>query len=58
MNLSDLSISSWSKLHEAFIANFKGTYDRPLTMNDLRVIRQGLEEPLRKFIQRFNQGKN
>ena len=40
MNLPELSISSCSKLREAFIANFKGRYDRPLTINDLRIVHQ------------------
>ena len=39
MNLPVLSISSWSELAQAFIANFKGTYERPLTINDLRSVR-------------------
>ena len=35
MNLSELSISSWSDLAQMFIANFKITYERPLTIKDL-----------------------
>ena len=58
MNLLELSISSWGDLCEAFITNFKGTYDRLLTINDMRAFRPGLEEPLRKFIQRFSQVRN
>ena len=39
-------------------ANFKGTYERGLTYNDLRGVRQKPGETLRKYIQRFSQVRN
>lgn len=50
MNLPKESISSWEDLCKQFVANFKGTSDRPLTLNDPRLVRQRPGEPLRKFI--------
>jgi hypothetical protein len=58
MNLPEASISSWSELCQQFIAKFKGTYERPLTLNDLCTVRQGPGETLRKYIQRFSQVRN
>ena len=52
MNLPEDSISLWGEL---FIANFKGTYDRALTMNELRRVKQRPDETLRQYIQRFSQ---
>ena len=42
-------------LCDVFIANFRGTYERPLTKNNLKAVRQAPGEMLRKFIQRFSQ---
>lgn len=53
-NLHEASISSREDLCKQFVANFAGTSDRPLMLNDLRVVRQHPEEPLRKFIQCFS----
>ena len=39
MNLPKASISSWAELCSQFIGNFKGTWDRSLTINDLRRVR-------------------
>ena len=39
MNLPDDSIDSWEDLCRRFVANFKGTHERYLTYNDLRVVR-------------------
>ena len=50
MNLPKASISSWAELSSQFIANFKGTQDRSLTINDLRRVRQHRDETLRKYI--------
>src|SRR5664279_1744907 len=58
MNLPEGSVSSWGELCEQFVANFKGTYERPLTLNDLRAVRQRPGETLRKYIQRFSQVRN
>ena len=49
MNLPEESISSWTDLCEQFVANFKATYERPLTLNDLRAVRQRPGETLRSF---------
>ena len=40
-----------------FIANFKGTRDRPPAMGDLRCIKQQPRETLQKYIQRFNSAR-
>ena len=45
-------------LCNAFIANFRGTYERPHTKKDLKAERQAPGETLCKFIQRFNHGGN
>ena len=58
MNLPEGSISSWSELCRQFVSNFRGTHDRPLTLNDLRAVRQRPGETLRKYIQRFSQVRN
>src|SRR5664279_1759796 len=58
MNLPEGYISSWGELCEQFVANFKGTYERPLMLNDLRAVRQRPGEMLRKYIQRFSQVRN
>jgi len=58
MNLPEASISSWGELCEQFVANFRGTYEHPLTHNDLRAVRQRPGETLRKYIQRFSQVRN
>ena len=42
MNLPEGSIASWWPLCDAFIANFRGTYDRPLTKNDLKADRKSV----------------
>ena len=54
MNLPEASVSSWSEFCDQFVANFKGTHDRPLTINDLQHVRQRPNETLRKYIQRFS----
>ena len=50
-NLPEKSIDSWADLCTQFVANFKGTYERAHTYNDLRVIKQRSGETLRKYIQ-------
>ena len=57
-NLPADSIDSWEELCRCFVANFKGTYERGLTYNDLRAVRQKPGETLRKYIQRFSQVRN
>jgi hypothetical protein len=58
LNLPEDSIDSWEDLCKQFVANFKGTYERALTYNDLRAVRQKSGETLRKYIQRFSQVRN
>ena len=57
-NLPAESINTWEELCRCFVANFKGTYERGLTYNDLRAVHQKLGETLRKYIQRFSQVRN
>ena len=58
MNLPESSIPSWAELCDQFVANFKGTYGRPLTKHDLQAVRQRSGEMLHKYIQRFSQVRN
>ena len=55
MNLPEGSISSFEELCLQFVANFKGSYERHLTLNDLRAVRQRHDETLRQYLQRFYQ---
>ena len=54
MNLPENTIDTWEDLCKVFVANFKGTYERTLTYNDLRAVRQKPDETLRRYIQRFS----
>jgi hypothetical protein len=58
MNLPEVSIATWGKLCEQFVANFSATYERPCTKNNLHAIVQRPKETLRKFILRFSQVRN
>ena len=58
MNVPEASIRSWGELCEQFVANFKGTYEHPLSLNDLHALKQRQGETLRKYIQRFSQVRN
>ena len=58
MNLPENTIDTWEELCKCFVANFKGTYERGLTYNDLRAVRQKPGETLRRYIQRFSQVRN
>ena len=57
-NLQRGSISSWSQFRGAFIENFKSTYKRPASLEELRACRQGTRETLRAYIQRWTILKN
>jgi len=57
-NLRRGSISSWSQFRGAFIENFKSTYKRPASLEELRACRQGTRESLRAYIQRWTILKN
>lgn len=55
MHLPANSISFWTELCDKFVGTFTGGYQPPKTINDLRRVVQRDDEPLRKFIQQFNQ---
>src|SRR4051812_32065720 len=52
-NLPRGSISSWRQFCEAFIENFKSTYKRRASLEELRACKQGTRETLRAYIQRW-----
>ena len=58
MNLLEGSIHSFEELCLQFVANFKGSYERHLTLNDLRAVRQRPDEMLRQYLQRFYQTRH
>ena len=57
-NLPRGSISSWKQFRGAFIENFKSTYKRPPSLEELRACKQGTREILRAYIQRWTILKN
>src|SRR3954464_15482957 len=57
-NLPRGSISSWKQFCGAFIENFKSTYKRPVSLEELRACKQGTRETLRAYIQRWTILKN
>ena len=57
-NLRHGSISSWSQFRAAFIENFKSTYKRLASLEELRACKQGTRETLRAYIQRWTILKN
>src|ERR1043165_2799331 len=57
-NLRHGSISSWNKFRAAFIENFKSTYKRPASLEELQACKQGTRETLRAYIQRWTILKN
>src|SRR3954470_16933638 len=57
-NLPRGSISSWRQFREAFIENFKSTYKRPASLEELRAWKQGTRETLRAYIQQCTILKN
>src|SRR4051812_40099237 len=52
------SISSWTQFRAAFIENFKSTYKRPASLEELRTCKQGTRETLKAYIQRWTILKN
>src|SRR4051812_34672875 len=52
-NLQRNSIISWKQFHGAFIENFKSTYKRTASLEELRSCTQGTRESLRAYIQRW-----
>src|SRR4051812_8535989 len=57
-NLRHGSISSWAQFRAAFIENFKSTYKRPASLEELRACKQRTRETLRAYIQRWTILKN
>ena len=57
-NLQRGSISTWKEFRNAFIENFKSTYKRPASLEELRACKQGSRESLRAYIQRWTILKN
>src|SRR4051812_14701089 len=57
-NLPRGSFSSWKQFRGAFIENFKSTYKRPASLEELRAYKQGTRESLRACIQRWTILKN
>src|SRR3954471_1636737 len=57
-NLRRGSISSWRQFRATFIENFKSTYKRPASLEELRACKQGTRETLRAYIQRWKILKN
>src|SRR5215216_9680 len=57
-NLPRGSIRSWAELVYSFVRNFKGTYKRPASIEELRCCQQKSGESLRSYIQRWSIIKN
>src|SRR5215216_3066965 len=57
-NLPRGSIRSWDELVYSFVRNFKGTYKRPASIEELRCYQQRSGESLRSYIQRWSIIKN
>src|SRR4051812_44827868 len=57
-NLRHGSISSWTQFRATFIENFKSTYKRPASLEELRACKKGTRETLRAYIQRWTILKN
>ena len=57
-NLRHGSISSWRQFRAASIENFKSTYKRPASLEELRACKQVTRETLRAYIQRWRILKN
>src|SRR4051812_18386757 len=57
-NLRHGSISSWTQFRASFIENFKSTYKRPASLEELSACKQGTREALRAYIQRWTILKN
>jgi hypothetical protein len=52
------SIDSWYELEKQFVSNFRSTYKRPASIEELKACIQGYNEPLRSYIQRWSIIKN
>ena len=49
---------TWDEFEEAFVKSFLGTYSRPTTYVELQACKQGRDEPLRSYIQRWTLLRN
>jgi hypothetical protein len=56
--LPNESISSWDDLADQFTRNFRSTYKRPASIEEVRACVQKLGEPMRAYIQGWNIIKN
>ncbi|XP_066160037.1 uncharacterized protein [Oryza sativa Japonica Group] len=52
------TIGSWAELHDNFIANFQGTFERPGTQFDPYNVIQKSRESLRDYIRHFSEQRN
>ena len=52
------AFSTWDKFRSAFVKSFLGTYARPTTLIELQACKQGRDEPLRSYIQRWTLLRN
>lgn len=52
------SIRSWGELHDHFVANFQGTFERPGTHFELYNVIQKPDESLSDYIRRFSEKRN
>jgi hypothetical protein len=52
------SIRSWNELEKQFISNFRSTYTRPTSIEELKACMQKGGKSLRFYIQRWNIIKN
>jgi hypothetical protein len=58
INLPEVFIHSWDQLCAMFIRNFQGTYERPSTVETLKIIKQKHDESLRDYVKRFCNVRN
>ena len=56
--LPEESIGSWDKLHDKFVRNFRSTFKRPASIEELRACVQRSGEPIRAYLQRWSIIKN
>jgi hypothetical protein len=52
------TIGSWEELTKQFTSNFKSTYKRPASIEEVNACVQQCNEPLRSYIQRWSIIKN
>jgi hypothetical protein len=52
------SIDSWENFEDLFVRNFRSTYKRPASIEQLRTCKQKSDESMRAYIQRWSIIKN